>query len=254
MTRRILGTALMRDLRRCSLVLAIAVGSSVTAAQTVQSQQGHPDLSGVWQVIGSHPLLKTDAGARPPLLPKAREVYEGNIAMRRAGDAHFDATTLCLSPGMPRILTMSRFRIVQTGHLLSFLFEWNHRYRQVLVDRAHAHQDDLLYFGDATGKWAGDTLLVDSVEFTGESLLDQALPHGDALHLAESYTLADGGKVLVDQITIEDPQTFAQPWTTTLRFARLPDDTGWNEDVCVDRLHVVPSLMGPVVKKQPTPK
>jgi hypothetical protein len=236
------------------LVLAVTVGSSVATVPTAQGQPAHPDLSGVWQMIGSHRLLMTDAGSRPPLLPKAREIYEGNIAMRKAGNTHFDATTLCLSPGMPRILTMSRFRIVQTGHLISFIFEWNHRYRQVLVDRAHAHQDDLIYFGDATGKWADDTLVVDSVEFTGESLLDEALPHSDALHLTERYTLEEHSKVLVDRITVDDPQIFTHPWTTTLRFARLPRDTSWSQDVCADRLHGVPSLMGPVVEKQSASK
>jgi hypothetical protein len=204
--------------------------------------------------MGPRPLLKTAAGAPPPLLPNSKMTYEHNLAARKAGDTHFDPTALCLSPGMPRILTMSRFRIVLTGHLVSFMFQWNHRYRQVLVDRAHTHQDDLLYLGDATGKWAGDTLVVHSVGFTGESLLDEALPHSEALHLTERYSLTNEGNVLQDRITLEDAQVFSHPWTTTLRFTRLPDDTDLGQDVCTDRLKIVPTLMGPQPEQSPASK
>ena len=43
------------------------------------------------------------------------------------------------------------------------------------------------------------------------------------------------GKLMVDRITIDDPDTFIHPWDTVVRFRRLPSDTEIPQDICLDR-------------------
>jgi hypothetical protein len=62
------------------------------------------------------------------------------------------------------------------------------------------------------------------------------MPHSDQLRLTERYRLADGGKALIDEMTIDDPQTFSQPWKTRATYKRMPPGTEIQEDVCRERV------------------
>jgi hypothetical protein len=133
--------------------------------------------------------------------------------------------------------------------LVAFLFEWNHRYRPVYLGAAHESDVNGYeeYFGDSVGIWNGNALVVDSVGISTTTLLDDALPHSEKLHVIERYQLADGSRELKVELTIDDPDTFSKPWTARLRFARQPRDTELEEDVCVNRVGLVPTPTGGVV-------
>ena len=63
--------------------------------------------------------------------------------------------------------------------------------------------------GDSRGRWEGDTLVVDTVNFSGKAA---ARGSGKALHLVERFTRASADR-LVYEYTIDDTQTFAKPWS-----------------------------------------
>jgi hypothetical protein len=233
--------------------LAAAVLGATMLVAVRQAAAATADLSGVWTVIGSHPLLRTKDGKVPPLLPEAKAVYEKNIAARKAGDRAFDHTSMCLPPGMPRTLYMSRFRLLQEPNVVGLLFEWNHLFHSIYMQGRNptvyaqgANESETRYLGNAVGEWEGNTLVVNTTDIDDSTLLDEALPHGPALHLTERLTLKGSGKILEDEITIDDSQTFSDPWTTVVRFSRQPENASLKEVVCVDREHLVPSLMGAV--------
>jgi hypothetical protein len=52
------------------------------------------------------------------------------------------------------------------------------------------------------------------------------------MKVTERLSLGDGGKVLTDAITIDDPKTYTAPWTTTVKFRREPG-MELKENVCV---------------------
>ena len=67
----------------------------------------------------------------------------------------------------------------------------------------------------STGKWDGDTLVIDTRGFNGKAWLDQlGKPTTDALHVIERFRRKDFGHMDI-QITIDDPKAYTKPWTVT---------------------------------------
>ena len=80
-------------------------------------------------------------------------------------------------------------------------------------------QDVRQWFGDSRGRWEGDTLVVDTTNFT-----DKASYRGstEGLHLVERFTRIDAGTVKY-AFTIDDATTFTKPWTAAIPMTRTED-------------------------------
>ena len=79
------------------------------------------------------------------------------------------------------------------------------------------------WMGYSTGKWDGDTLVVDSKGFNGKAWLDQlGRPSTDALHVIERFRRKDFGHMDIE-ITIDDPKAYTQRWTVTEEVHLRPD-------------------------------
>src|SRR6185312_2318084 len=107
---------------------------------------------------------------------------------------------------------------------LDMIQEANHTTRLVYIDQPPVDDpDDPKWLGDSVGHWDGNTLVVDTINNDHRTWLDKAgLPHSDAMKVTERLSLSNGGKVLTDAITIDDPKTYTAPWTTTVKFNREP--------------------------------
>jgi hypothetical protein len=75
--------------------------------------------------------------------------------------------------------------------------------------------------GDARGHWEGDTLVVESTNFTDKTAVGGA-GHSTALRLTERFTRIDP-EMIDYEITVNDPLTFARPWTMRLTITQQPD-------------------------------
>jgi len=74
-----------------------------------------------------------------------------------------------------------------------------------------------------TGKWEGDTLVVDTKGFNGKTWLDQlGKPTTESLHVVERFRRKDFGHMEI-QITIDDPKAYTKPWTVTQEVHLLPN-------------------------------
>lgn len=226
------------------LALAAAMLSGTAHSQAQAQAQAHtqaaPDISGVWRLAGAFQSeLRTTDDKAPPLLPKALATYRQRQAALSKGDHAFDnASTICVSPGMPRMVQLPYpFQIIQGSRYMLFLFEWNGRRRLIDMSGAAPEPPDLFYMGTSAGKVVGDAVVAETRGLIDTSLLDASgMPHSDQLKLTERYTLADNGATLVDEITIEDPATFSKSWTTRLTFQRQSAGTEIQEDVCRERV------------------
>jgi hypothetical protein len=88
--------------------------------------------------------------------------------------------------------------------------------------------------GDATGKWDGDTLVVDGVGFNDKTEVSGYM-HTEAYHVVERYKKVDVG--LEYDVTVDDPNVFAKPWTLPKRvFAARPDLERVDEFVCENKV------------------
>ena len=76
------------------------------------------------------------------------------------------------------------------------------------------------WMGHSVGRWEGDTLVVDTTNFT-----DKVLYRGAAenLHLVERFTRVGPGEIDY-RVTVEDPTTFSKPWTMAIPFVTTGED------------------------------
>ena len=89
-----------------------------------------------------------------------------------------------------------------------------HTYRTIYMDgRSHPADLDPSFQGHSTGKWEGDSLIVDTVGFNEKFWLSrEGPPHTEKLHLVEKFTRTDYN-TLNYQATMEDPNAYSKPWT-----------------------------------------
>ena len=97
---------------------------------------------------------------------------------------------------------------------------------------AHGSHDDLLWrYGESIGHYEGDTLVIDTIGLNNKTFLDNwRTPHTAKLHVTERWRMIEDGKKLEILITIDDPDTFNQPWRALRQFERVKRNLV--EDVC----------------------
>ena len=84
-----------------------------------------------------------------------------------------------------------------------------HWLRDVWLGRPHRDDVAPSYRGDSVGRWEGDTLVVDTTNFTDKTRFRGS---GENLHVIERFSRIDADTLLY-RFTIDDPTTWAQPWT-----------------------------------------
>ena len=101
-------------------------------------------------------------------------------------------------------------QIVQGPGYVALLHEIDHSTRVIPTDgRPHVPQNMRQYQGDSVGHWEGNTLVVDTTNFTN---LTNFRGSSEKLHLVERFTRSSDD-VLTYQFTVEDPTTWDRPWT-----------------------------------------
>ncbi len=175
-----------------------------------------------------------------PLQPWARAVY--NYRQENQLEPH----TRCKPSGGPRqFLTPYGLEIVEIADLQKiFLMDLGgpHTYRTIYMDgRPHPRDIVPTYYGHSTGRWEGDTLVIDTVGFNEKFWLDrQGTPHTDKLHMTERLTRTDYNTIKYD-VTIDDPGAYTKPWSSGFNLRWTPNSELF-EYVCQDN-NYAPELM-----------
>jgi hypothetical protein len=193
---------------------------------------GKPDLAGIWRSDNTSDLTVDIKPSGVPFQPWARALYEQRKDGARARE---DPPTNCLPPGIPRIIgTPLPWKIIQSTDAVVILYEAFNLWRQIFLDgRELAPQDEVnpTWLGYSTGKWEGDTLVVETRGFNGKAWLDQAgKPTTEALRVVERFRRTNVGTMEIE-ITIDDPKAYTEPWTISERMRLLPS-TELMEFVC----------------------
>jgi hypothetical protein len=209
---------------------------------------GRPDLSGIWETNGGYNLnLAKDLKAgEVPYQPWAKALVD-----ERATGAHEieDPDANCLPQGVPRIDGVPPpWKIIQTSKYVAIMYEAFNLWRQIFLDGRELGEDFTpSWMGYSTGKWDGDTLVVDTRGFNGRTWLDQSgKPTTNALHVVERFRRKDFGHMDI-QITIDDPKAYTKPWTVTEQVHLLPD-TALLEYICNENNLDLGHLNGKSVK------
>src|SRR5207253_3904894 len=188
------------------------------SAPVPRTPEGKPDLAGVWMPEDQKFFGNLATGLKPEdvvLQPWARALQQ-----QRTDNLHSDDPLgRCLPHGVPRINTngLFPFKIVQTPGLVVILYEQLNLFRQIFTDgRKLANDVNPTWLGYSTGKWDGDTLVIETTGLNGKAWLDtqKGRPASDALHVTERFHRKDFGTLEV-VATIDDPKAYTKPWTTT---------------------------------------
>src|SRR5579872_1619885 len=204
---------------------------------------GNPDLSGMWMKQPSpwQPPAN-DAGLpnsmayyMPPgseiiMKPAAAALYKQRYELKQGAGRPSEH---CLPHSIPdQMFIPVPLQFVQTKGLTVMLWEEFTHYRMIYTDgRGHPPDPNPTWYGYSTGKWDGDTFVVDTRGFNDKSWLDDGgHPHTEALHTIEKFRRPDFGH-LKAEVTIEDPGAYEKPMTLFVNFQYMAD-TALIEDIC----------------------
>jgi len=233
------------------IVLAALLAGAVAAQppdhyRPPRTPDGHPDLTGFWQVRNTaneslepssgtwgisagFGVIVDPADGRIPYLPDALPRRERNFAERETADP----LTKCYLAGVPRTMYLAQpMQFLQTPDELVVLSEYVHTWRWIPFGELERYDGYESWMGDPRGRWDGDTLVVETVGFNGETWLDHAGNfHSDALRVVERFTRT-ADDVITYEATLEDPKVFARPWTIRMPLHRMTDRDRLLENEC----------------------
>jgi hypothetical protein len=210
------------------LVLAAALAAvPALAFAAVPMKDGHPDLSGYWDLdvkvprdaalmkrIGPNTAVLDDTG--PTEFPRGEygglKPKPGAMAAADKWDPKQDLTVakVCSPPSI--IYAMQGpfpIQIDQGRDIVVIRLQYYDMVRLVFMDgRKHLPASaPHTKVGDSIGHWEGDTLVVDTDHLEPSTLTNNGLDHSDNVHVIERFRLSPDGRTLLSTQEFEDPQT-----------------------------------------------
>ncbi len=247
-------------LHRSSIALAALAAVLLLTAGSAQAfdESKYPDWKGQWRRAEPGPPRydpsKPGTGFRQeaPLTEEYKAVLEASLADQKDGGQGNDPTYTCLSPGMPRVMSVyDPMEIVITEGTTHILIQHVHDSRRIFTDgRAWPDYIEPSFVGYSIGKWVDtdgdgryDTLEVETRGFRGPRVYDDTgLPlHRDNESVFKERIHLDKAdpKILINEITTID-KALTRPWTAVKRYRRADvKQPVWPEAVCAEgNVHV----------------
>ena len=170
-------------------------------------------------------IIDPPDGRLPATTPEARARTQARMKMM-AGRGQYDHPEFrplaerCLlsfgptTPLIPNYFYNNNLQIVQTPDHVMILMEMVHDARIVRMGGTHLPKHIRPWMGDSIGHWEGDTLVVDTTNFP---LQQPFRGSAENLHVIERFRRVDA-KTINYRFTVEDPTTFARPFTGEIPF------------------------------------
>jgi hypothetical protein len=173
-------------------------------------------------------IIDPKNGRVPPLTAAAQERQAARQAANRGHEFDgpenrplFERCLMLQGAGAPTTPTAynNNTQIVQTPAFVVIHNEMGHEVRIIPLDRRpHLPQTMRQWTGDSRGHWEGDTLVVETTNFSEKNSFRGSGPH---MILTERFGRLDAD-TLEYQFTVDDPETFTQPWTVEIPLTRAP--------------------------------
>jgi hypothetical protein len=208
-------------------VLANVLGTK-TGFKSTDGETG--DYSSVWTIERdweNRTSLITDPpdGRMPAMTPEAqkrREVARAAMNRPATGPGDRSLAERCLTYGSPQLTAgyQSYYQIVQTPQWVMIMTEMIHDAREIPLDGGpHLSPTVQQWFGDSRGHWEGDTLVVDTTNYKPRAFMSVS---SEKLHVVERFSRS-GPETLKYEIRIDDPGTWAKPWSLMILLRHSPD-------------------------------
>jgi hypothetical protein len=171
-------------------------------------------------------------GKLPALTPEGQRRAEAELqrvfgGSRATGPEDLSLLVRCITFGLPNLFAgyNSYFQVLQAPGYVVMSHEMIHDTRIIPLDgRPPIAQQIRQWHGDSRGRWEGDTLVVETRNYSPETrlLIPGSGAGGDTLHVVERFTRV-GPKTMRWDVTFNDPATWRQPWTARM-FVQQRDD------------------------------
>jgi hypothetical protein len=187
---------------------------------------------------GRMPLMTPDGQSRTARAPRGTL---GGAELN--GPEDFTYWERCISRGalgstLP-VLYNSGIDITQGPGYVGIRYEMVHDFRIIPIDRRpHLSPKISQYMGDARAHWEGDTLVVETTNFTdkvGVGLSGGGTPNSTTMRLVERFTRVSSDQIRYEA-TVDDPRTWTAPWTVAFPLTRTPS-YGMFEYACHEGNH-----------------
>ena len=240
-------------------------GKPNLAAPAPRTPDGKPDLSGIWGLscpvatavdsgFNGQPNVycATEVAVPPEFANIGRALKDGLpyqpwaaelVKRTRAANRPNDPLTRCLPTGIVRLHVFPLFRkIVQVPGLVVILNELNASYRQIFTDGRPLPADpNPTWNGYSTGKWEGDTLVVETTGLRDGLWMDTGgSPLTDAARITEKFRRVNYGKLEIE-LTVDDPKAYTKPWTIQITQI-IALNTELLDYICLENERDVPHL------------
>jgi hypothetical protein len=213
-------------------VEAAAESIPLTSRAAPKTVEGKPDLTGVYGYGVGPGRGAPPPSSKPGELPRTPTLKPGAEKYRvERGPTDTGLYSTCAPPGVPQTFFVPYYvQFVQSPKYLVILHEYLHLYRVIPLDGSpHPPDPDPFWMGHSTGKWEGDTLVVDSVGFKESEVSGYRTT--ESLHVVERFKRPNLGTLEYEAV-IEDPNVFAGPWLITRTFPLLPEHNRVDEFFC----------------------
>jgi hypothetical protein len=232
-------------------------GSPNLNAPAPRTIDGKPDFSGIWEPERNRPCPPEGCNDMqvpqefvnigwslkdgPPYQPWAAEARRARMEQ----NGKDDPVSRCLPGGVVKLHTTPQLRkIIQIPGLMVTLNEMEATYRQIFTDGLPLPEADLASFkGYSSGKWEGDTLVVETTGFPDGMWLDRSgSPMTDAAKITERFRRLNYGTMQIE-ITIDDAKAYTRPWTIQLTH-KIVLDTELIDYICTENEKDAGRLIG----------
>jgi len=171
----------------------------------------------------------------PNLKPWARERMRKENEAVLAGKIAYTPRSSCMPAGVPAFMLfiVEPVFFLQAPKEVAIIYSGDAQVRHIYLDQAHSARVKPSWYGESVGHYDGDALVIDTVAFNEKTYVDNyRTPHTGKLRLAERWHLIEDGKRLEVKFTVDDPDTFVEPWAGIQRYRRVQDTM--TEQVCAE--------------------
>jgi len=199
----------------------------------VTNDPGHPYINnGIAARTGQQPNYRIGDLTNPNVKQWAKDMMKKDNDEVLKGKIAYTPGQSCKPYGVPAVtLSGGPFFFVQTPKQVLLIEEGDRQARHIYMNVPHSANVKPSWYGESIGHYEGDTLVVDTIGMNNKTFVDNyRTPHTEKLHVVERWRLIDGGKQIEVHMTVEDPDTYNQPWQVIRRFNRAQTELG--ENIC----------------------
>lgn len=186
---------------------------------------------------GKIPSLTAAARARNAGVPRTFTRYD-SVKERPLSERCIIGFGSTSGPPMLPVLYNNNYEIVQTADAVMILVEMVHDIRLIRINGAHKPANIRQLLGDSIGHWEGDTLVVDTTNFTDKTRFRGS---SENLHVIERFRRVDANTILY-RATVDDPATFTRQWTLEYPFVATAGPV--YEYACHEGNYAMPDILG----------